>query len=376
MIWHCCKTIAIHSVSNRMKSSVLWSACLLAAPFATRAQTEIFNFATFDPPPSLGVQGAATFVAGRMRLTPAEAGKNGGVWFPTKRFLQEGFETTFQFQLGGSGEGLAFVVQNNALPALGRGGSGLGYEGVPNSLAVEFDAQSSGDITDVAGAHVSVQSRGTLANSAAAVASLGSASAPVLGGGSFHTARVRYVPGTLDVFLDDLSTPLLTVAVTLTNLFGLENGQAWFGIVAANGAGGATHDLVSWSFQLPATLLNIALTSPLEGGSFLTPAVIDLEATATGPDPVTQVEFFQGTQRLFTTNSGPYRFRWDSALPGAYTFTAVATDATGRRITSQPVRVVAYPAQPVIGVNFTCSTTSPPGAKRRLLIPNFRTTIG
>jgi hypothetical protein len=145
----------------------------------------------------------------------------------------------------------------------------------------------------------------------------------------------------------------------LTNLFGLENGQAWFGIVAANGAGGATHDLVSWSLQLPVTPLSLALTSPLEGASFLTPAVINFEATATGPDAVTQVEFFQGTQRLFTTNSGPYQFRWDSMLPGAHTLTAVATDAAGRRITSQPVRVVVYPAQPVIGVNFT---TAPNGS--------------
>jgi hypothetical protein len=343
---------------SRKKAAVFWSMCFLTGPLVALAQTELFNFTTFDPPPSLAMQGAATFAAGHARLTPDVAGKSGAVWFPTKRFLQEGFETSFQFQFGSAGEGLAFVVQNNVLPALGRDGSGLGYEGVPNSLAVEFDAQSSADITDVAGAHVSVQTRGALPNSAASSASLASSSAPALAGAGLHIARVRYVPGTLELFLDDLSTPLITVPVTLTNLFALENGQAWFGIVAANGAGGATHDLVSWSFRLATPPLAVTLDSPLEGASFLTPAVIDLETTALGPDPIAQVEFFQGTQRLFSTNAAPYHFRWDSMLPGAYTLTAVATDTAGRRITSQPVRVVVYPEQPAIGVNFA---TAPNG---------------
>jgi len=342
-----------------MKLSAVWALFLLSALPAALGQTELFNFATFDPAPSLGVQGSAGFANGRARLTPGGSNQSGGVWFPTKRFLQEGFDTSFQFQVGSGGEGVAFVVQNNALPALGRGGSGLGYEGVPNSLSIEFDRQSSGDITDIAGSHVSVQSRGPLPNSAASTASLASEAAPMLAGGNVHAARIRYVPGTLEVFLDDLNTPLVTASVTLSNLFTLENGQAWFGIVAATGAAGATHELVSWSFQLPNTPLSIALTSPLEGGSFLTPAVISVEAIVDGPDAITQVEFFQGTQRLFITNNTPYRFQWDSMLPGAFTLSAVATDVAGRRIPSQPVRVVVYPAEPVIGVNFT---TAPNGS--------------
>jgi hypothetical protein len=321
------------------------------------AQTEVFTFNTFNPAPSLALQGSAHFSGGRLQLTPAGANGSGGVWFPVKRFLEAGFDTTFRFQLGNGAEGVAFVVQNNALPALGRSGSGLGYEGIRNSLAVEFDAVSSADINDLPGAHVSVQTGGALANGASDAMSITSAPAPALIDGNVHTARVRYVPGTLDVFLDDLVTPAATAQVTLTNLITLENGQAWFGIVAGN-AGSGPQDLVSWSFNVANTALNVALASPLDGASFLTPAVVEVAANVSGPDPIASVEFFQGNQRLFGTNVAPYHFNWQFMLPGAYVLTAVATDTTGRKITSSPARMVVNPDKPAIGISFV---TAPNG---------------
>jgi hypothetical protein len=347
----------------KMKRLLFFGLMLTTLPRLLCAQTELFDFGGFEPAPELSLQGSAAFVEGKVRLTPSVPGKSGGVWHPTKRLLQEGFETTFSFQLGSGSEGIAFVVQNNVLPALGRGGSGLGFEGVPNSIAVEFDMQSSADIVDLPDAHVSVQTRGATANNAYVAASIASKTVARLADGNVHTARIRYTPGTLTVFLDHSNVPAVTAPVVLPDLFPLENGQAWFGIVAANGTGGATHDVLTWTFELATPPLNVALVSPLEGGSFLAPSTITIEATATGPDPVTTVEFFQGTQRLFTGTNAPYQYRWDSMLPGAYTITAVATDAAGRKITSQPVRVVVYPSAPLIGVNFM---TSPGGSNYAL----------
>lgn len=37
------------------------------------------------------------------------------------------------------GDGIAFVIQEQDPRALGAGGAGLGYTGIENSLAVEFD---------------------------------------------------------------------------------------------------------------------------------------------------------------------------------------------------------------------------------------------
>ena len=333
------------------------SILILLVAGSAAGQTELFNF-NFSSPPSLALQGAAAFDGGRLRLTSVPARSPGGAWYPSKCFLEAGFETMFQFHLGSGAEALVFVMQNNVLPALGRGESGLGYEGVPNSLAIEFDRVSNIDITDLAGAHVSVQTWGTNGNSAADWLSIGSAAAPRLAEGGIHTAYIRYAPGALEVFLDDLSTPLLSASVTITDFFPLEHGQAWFGFTGASGSGEGAVDVLNWSFHLAATPLTVSLISPLEGSSWLAPALIEVEAVVVGPDPIVSIEIFSDTQLLFVTNSASCHWRWDSMLPGSYTLTAVAIDSSGGKVTSRPVHVVINPAEPVIGVSFV---TAPNG---------------
>src|SRR6185436_10728774 len=104
----------------------------------------------------------------------------------------EGFDTTFQFQLGIGAEGLAFVIEGSSLPALSVGGAGLGYEGVRNSLAVEFDARANGATDQSAGPHISVQTLGGSPNSAGTTATRAFTAAPSLSDGNLHMARIRY----------------------------------------------------------------------------------------------------------------------------------------------------------------------------------------
>src|SRR5262245_15252946 len=143
-----------------MKSAFVFSALLFCSlPLAGHAQTEVFAHTTFNGTTALQLQGTATFRNGRVALTGDLTNKAGGVVFPTKRFLEAGFDTTFRFQLGAGAEGVVFLVQDTALPGLGRPGNGLAYDGLPRSLAVEFDAQADGAGTpDAAGAHVAIQS--------------------------------------------------------------------------------------------------------------------------------------------------------------------------------------------------------------------------
>jgi Bacterial lectin len=101
-------------------------------------------------------------------------------WFTIQQPLNAGFTTYFRFQIHGAniccspGDGLAFVVQNAAstdssygaagagLTARGVSGGGLGYAGIPNSLAVEFDTLA--DAWDPTSNHVAVQGCGTATN--------------------------------------------------------------------------------------------------------------------------------------------------------------------------------------------------------------------
>ena len=63
--------------------------------------------------------------------------------FTTKRIAHDTFVTAFAFRFknatGPSAEGLSFVLQTLSPAAFGGGGSGLGYAGLPSSMALKFD---------------------------------------------------------------------------------------------------------------------------------------------------------------------------------------------------------------------------------------------
>ena len=69
-------------------------------------------------------------------------------------------------------DGFTFVIQNSDSSLFGGGGSsalgstggGLGYAGIPNSLAVEFDTWFNPVLGDPNGNHISVHTAGTLQN--------------------------------------------------------------------------------------------------------------------------------------------------------------------------------------------------------------------
>jgi hypothetical protein len=65
-----------------------------------------------------------------------------------------------------------------------------------------------------------------------------------------------YVPGNLQVFLDDLENPLMTVYVSLAKVMDLDNGRAWVGFTAASGGDWQNHDLVSWAFNSSANAIS------------------------------------------------------------------------------------------------------------------------
>ena len=61
-------------------------------------------------------------------------------------------------------DGFAFVLYDSLTPVnasvIGEGGGGLGYAGLPNSVAIEFDTMGDPSLDEPAVAHVAVLSRG------------------------------------------------------------------------------------------------------------------------------------------------------------------------------------------------------------------------
>ena len=217
-----------------------------------------FVYSDFADSSEFSLLGAAAVTEDHiLRVAPSTDG-TGAAWQGEQQFVSLGFETTFQFRMGGKFEsrnGMAFVIQNVSPTAIGGSIGGLGYSGLPNSLAIEFDTDSNWTLEDPSDSHISVHTRGVDPNSKKEFYSLGSISTSgyTLNDGNVHTAKLIYLPGQLSVFVDDMNTPQLSVPLDLASTMELNRGQAWVGFTAASlSTKGQNHDVLSWSYESPA----------------------------------------------------------------------------------------------------------------------------
>jgi hypothetical protein len=223
---------------------------------------------------------ASITVDNRLRLTPAVGGQEGAAWYTAAmQFVGLSFETSFQFQMtenfdppGGS-DGLVFIIQNHAPTYLAGGGGTLGYDLLPNSLAIEFDTFQNSEVNDPSPSHISIHTNGTGLNGWSESLSLGSYSTmpALLDDAAIHTVTISYSPGTLAVYLDDMVTPKLTVAVDVAELLNLDAGTAWVGFTATTGGGWQNHDVLNWTYtvldDVSSTTVWIGDGSAVEGNS-------------------------------------------------------------------------------------------------------------
>ena len=99
----------------------------------------------------------------------------------------------------------------------------------------------------------------------------------------------------------------------------------------------------------------VVLTAPATGATYTPPATITLTANAADKDgTVARVDFYAGTQLVGSDTSSPYAVTWSSVAIGSYSLTAVATDNTGARTTSQAIAVTVANNKPP-----TVSLTAP-----------------
>jgi len=223
----------------------------------TQAQISHPRFDSYD---GLRPIGAVMLTNGAVAMTYGGAMQTAALWSETKQNVAAGFTTTFSFRVGGDvggivnpdrtrgADGFAFVIHNGPAEAVGGVGHCLGYEGLTNSIAIEFDTWLNPDCSDPNGNHVGIHTRGLLFNSARHPYALGTTTdIPNLSDGETHTATITYVPGTMSVQVDD--APPLVVPVDLTSTLSLDNGSAWVGFTSATGRAWEEHDILSWTFD-------------------------------------------------------------------------------------------------------------------------------
>jgi len=238
----------------------------------------------------------------RVRLTPSEPGKRSSMWHLQGIEVASGFECGFRFQITDlsracnyvkdrnfglkqykacnvhGGDGFAFVVQDDTsgTGALGEGGKDMGFGGMRNSLSVAFDTWYNPESGDLFMDHVSVHASGPKGvNAADESTQIGVARPHPLADGELHVARIRYFPeikydlipyftattsllqyiqdfeegrrmGTLAVFVDNNTVPLLAMPINLNIAMRLREGTAFVGFTASTGNTWEKHDILAW----------------------------------------------------------------------------------------------------------------------------------
>jgi len=99
----------------------------------------------------------------------------------------------------------------------------------------------------------------------------------------------------------------------------------------------------------------VAVTSPTEGATFTSPAVVTIEATASDPDGyIVQVAFYADGTLIGTDTTSPYSVTWNAPL-GSHSFSAVATDNEAGTTGSIAVNATVSPIPGRLNVALTAS---------------------
>lgn len=273
---------------------------MLAAGFGlSRANADcgnVFTFADFASSSDLTLVGTAEIADNKLRLNSAGQDGAGAAWFTASQAsFRTGFTTTFTFSIeNGTADGFAFLIQNESSDALGSGGSGIGYEGISSSVAIEFDTFGFGD--EFPTPHISVQTRGIESNLFDDASSIAHRVLPFWLGDGPHDVKIEYIPGVLNIWID--GDPWLFASLDLQSILGSDNilsedGCAWVGFTGGAGAATADQWIENWSFD------DFSQVESCEN--------VDLDGGGHTPDPET------GDRVMLewnVTGSGPKHYNW------------------------------------------------------------------
>jgi hypothetical protein len=155
-------------------------------------------------------------------------------------------------------DGVAFVLQNGLPVATGEPGDGIGYNGIPSGLAVEFDAYLNPAFSDPSPAHVAVQvGDGRILRPWHVPPFLRGITAEdvpqYVANGQIYCARIVLEGKRLSVYSDSTGLfvkPCLVVdEIDLAEILDLtSDGSTFMGITAATGLSQQQHELLELAF--------------------------------------------------------------------------------------------------------------------------------
>lgn len=212
-----------------------------------------FHYKTFEKKDRFILLGDAKIIEQDVRLTRADEWLTGAIWYKKKVKVKHGFQVEFNMLMsrhggwqGKGADGLAFVISNDPNGyTSGANGEGIGYEGMQNCLAVEFDTfdnQEGGDN------HVSIQTNGNNRVSRHNDHSLAiNHKIPELQS-VVRKIKITYDFKFMRVYID--GKLYLKKEVHLEKIIKLDKGKAYIGFTASTAGAYSQHKILDWKWNM------------------------------------------------------------------------------------------------------------------------------
>ncbi len=229
---------AVAAVDDPTMSAVASATYVIESPYISYPSGG-FNASSFD------LNGRAAITSGGLlQLTDGGGDEGRSAWFATKVPVQT-FTTDFTFQLtDAQADGFAFVIQNAGPTALGADGGGLGYRGIPQSLAIKFDLfDDAGEGPDSTGLFTQ--------GAAPTVPAVNLTGTPInLHSGAPFAAHITYDGTDLTLTLTDSNTLGTWSYSWPINIPATVGGTtAYVGFTAGTGGETSTQNITSWTYS-------------------------------------------------------------------------------------------------------------------------------
>ncbi|MEM6691716.1 MAG: PQQ-dependent sugar dehydrogenase, partial [Planctomycetota bacterium] len=273
-------------------------------------EIELPDYVDFASVTGLTFNDDASQLGQSIQLTPNSRTREGSVFYDQAISLAEdgSFRSAFELEIdGGVGgaDGMTFTIQNDprGAAALGSSGGGLGYTGIANSVAVQFDTYRN-QAYDPNNNHVSIGVGTVESSQAFRVPDFD------LNSGDPFYAWVEY-NGNSDVLAvyvsRDSAKPQAAFLKTTIDLESVVGDQAYFGFTAATGGQTNLHKVNSWTLDTQDPPLDPPVSQPIGGD----PTAVDIVTGLTRP---TAIDWLPSGSALIAQQDGVVRLASNGTL--------------------------------------------------------------
>ena len=192
---------------------------------------------------TLTYNGNAQTLNSSAELTDGGTNEAGTVFSSTAQNIGN-FTTTFTFQeSSASADGFTFIIQNAGNTAVGANGSGLGYAGISNSIAVKFDIfNDAGEGSDSTGLYTNGATPTVPATDL-------TSSGITLGNGDVMSATLSYDGTTLtETITDTVTNATVTESYTVNIPSIIGSSTAYVGFGGSTSSATAVQNILTWTF--------------------------------------------------------------------------------------------------------------------------------